>query len=158
MRHPSVAVLLAAAVFVSACSSATPRGDWVDFGSLSRPASPNSALACNAEICRAAEADRPPLRLAAAPEAVAEEIVRTAGASPEVRVREDGATVLRYVAVTRVLRFRDDVDVLVAPDDGGGSVVCVYSRSRVGYSDLGANQKRIDALFAALSASFPPAP
>jgi Protein of unknown function (DUF1499) len=46
------------------------------------------------------------------------------------------------VAVTRLLRFRDDVTVRVRPT-AGGSRVDVRSRSRLGRDDLGANAARI---------------
>ena len=47
------------------------------------------------------------------------------------------------VFVTPFLRFRDDVELLL---DVEARVVHVRSGSRVGYSDLGANRKRVEAL------------
>ncbi len=49
---------------------------------------------------------------------------------------------LTAVAVTRLLRFRDDITIRVRPADSG-SRVDVRSRSRVGRDDLGANAARI---------------
>lgn len=49
---------------------------------------------------------------------------------------------IRAVAVTPVLRFRDDVTVSLARE-GDGVVVNVRSRSRVGKGDFGANARRI---------------
>ena len=59
---------------------------------------------------------------------------------------------ISVVAVTSFLRFKDDVDirVLPEPDLPEGKIGCrlaIYSRSRIGYSDLGANQKRVEDLF-----------
>lgn len=44
---------------------------------------------------------------------------------------------------TPVLRFRDDLEVRL---DEPNSVIHVRSASRVGYSDLGANRKRVESL------------
>lgn len=154
MRPLRIAAALALSIALVACSSKTPAGDWVDFATLARPGSPNAALACAADICGAAEADRAPLQIAAPPQVVAEAILRIAGAPVETRAAGEGAMAMRYVAVTKIMRFRDDVDLLVVPDGDAGSRVCIYSRSRIGYSDLGANARRIDALFAALEAEF----
>lgn len=50
--------------------------------------------------------------------------------------------------VTPFLRFRDDVELAL---DEAARVVHVRSASRVGYSDLGANRKRVEALRAVLA-------
>lgn len=51
--------------------------------------------------------------------------------------------------VTPFLRFRDDVELLL---DAENRVIHVRSGSRVGYSDLGANRKRVEALRPVLAA------
>ncbi|WP_028566808.1 DUF1499 domain-containing protein [Salisaeta longa] len=56
-----------------------------------------------------------------------------------VRLRDDGT----FAAVYRVaLVFKDDMTVAVAPHETG-SVLFVRSASRVGYSDLGVNDRRV---------------
>ncbi len=52
-------------------------------------------------------------------------------------------------ARTRWLRFVDDVVFAARPEAG---VIAVRSASRLGYSDLGANRKRIEKVRAALAA------
>ena len=49
---------------------------------------------------------------------------------------------LKFVATTGLMRFKDDVDLEVIPLDDGRTTFAIYSRSRVGYSDLGAKRKR----------------
>jgi uncharacterized protein (DUF1499 family) len=47
---------------------------------------------------------------------------------------------------TLIMRFVDDVEFLLAEDE---KVIHVRSASRVGYSDLGTNRKRVEAIRAA---------
>ena len=57
----------------------------------------------------------------------------------------------RAEAMYRVaLIFKDDVDVAVKGLDDGGSALYVRSASRVGYSDLGVNRRRVGRLFQAV--------
>mgnify|MGYP000258732450 CR=1 FL=1 len=69
----------------------------------------------------------------------------------------------RAEAVYRVaLIFKDDVEVAVQTREDGGSVLYVRSASRVGYSDLGVNRRRVRSLLAAveevLGENRPPSP
>ncbi len=50
-------------------------------------------------------------------------------------------------ARTRIMRFVDDVIFHLRPDEG---VIAMRSASRVGYSDLGKNRKRLEAVRAAM--------
>ena len=57
----------------------------------------------------------------------------------------------RAEAVYRVaLIFKDDVEVAVKARADGGSVLYVRSASRVGYSDLGVNRRRVHRLLDAV--------
>eukprot|EP01121_Diplochlamys_sp_Union-15-3_P020399 TRINITY_DN7952_c0_g1_i1.p1 TRINITY_DN7952_c0_g1~~TRINITY_DN7952_c0_g1_i1.p1 ORF type:complete len:186 (-),score=30.98 TRINITY_DN7952_c0_g1_i1:46-603(-) len=56
--------------------------------------------------------------------------------------KDDEKLSIEFVAVTKMLKFKDDVIIVVQPD-GEGSLVHLRSCSRVGKSDWGANAKRI---------------
>ena len=58
---------------------------------------------------------------------------------------------LRLHASFRVFVFTDDLDLTVAPFDGG-AVLHVRSASRVGAGDLGINRRRVLALLDAIAA------
>lgn len=50
---------------------------------------------------------------------------------------------LHIVVTTRYLKFKDDLEFLIDEKD---KMILVRSASRVGYSDLGVNRERIEAL------------
>jgi hypothetical protein len=65
---------------------------------------------------------------------------------------DTAARLLTAVAVTPLLRFKDDVTIRIRPE-GSGSRVDVRSRSRVGRDDLGTNAARIRHFLGALRAA-----
>lgn len=69
-----------------------------------------------------------------------ESIVTTAGG--DVKARDTNT--LSAVFTSPLFRFKDDVSFFVDED---GRRLHARSASRVGYSDLGANRKRVSALF-----------
>ncbi len=70
--------------------------------------------------------------------------------------QDDTGLRVQAVAITRLLRFRDDVVVEVRPAPaGGGSSVAMRSKSRLGRSDFGANARRIREFFADLPRGAP---
>ncbi len=56
------------------------------------------------------------------------------------------------VVRTPLIGYPDYVSVRIT-EEGGGSRVTLYSRSRFGYSDLGANKTRVKRVFAVLAGS-----
>lgn len=106
----------------------------------------------NAAIQKKAYPDLAPLRRAQAPAAAFTAAAAAAKRMPRWEVvYEDAATlVLEAVATTGLLRFKDDIVIVVRPAEGG-SAVHMRSKSRMGKSDLGANAKRIKAYAAELT-------
>ncbi len=115
----------------------------VDFTTLERRRTPNDSLACPAAFCPRAKPDfEPPvypvpaLRLRRiATEAIARE--------PDVALVHSDQSQDRYLVRTRLLRFPDTVNLSVIDLGGGRSTLALYSRSQIGRSDLGANQRRL---------------
>jgi len=65
---------------------------------------------------------------------------------------DPGSRQYAFVQRTAVLRFPDTVTVRFIDLGGGRSSLAIYSRSKVGHSDLGANEARVRAWLAAIAA------
>ena len=75
-----------------------------------------------------------------ADEAMAAVLVAVQGLE-RAEIREQDARYVRLVVTSRLLRFKDDVEV-----DEDAGLIHYRSASRVGSSDLGVNRKRMDGL------------
>lgn len=109
------------------------------------PASPNCVCSQDAD----AEHTITPLRFTGSAPAAWERLQQIVRTLPRTRVTEANDHYLRVEFTTAILRFVDDVEFLL---DAPGEVIHVRSASRVGYSDLGTNRKRVESLRAAFEA------
>ncbi len=103
------------------------------------PESPNCVSSQDADAGHAIE----PLRFEGAPEAAFAALAALVAAQPRVEIVASDARWLHATFRTRWLRFTDDVEFLL---DAEARCIHVRSASRVGYSDLGANRRRVEAL------------
>ena len=63
--------------------------------------------------------------------------------APGFTTIENTGGYLRAEARTRILRFVDDVEFMARSED---AIIAMRSASRLGYSDFGANRRRLEAL------------
>lgn len=130
--------------------------DLTNFKALTRPASPNTALLAPAGFAGPAGPDGAAPIYDLAPGELYTRILGLIGARRDWQLGEQdaGSMRLNFIATSALMRFKDDVDIAVLPVTGepGKSTFAAYSRSRTGFSDLGANRKRLGALSAALLA------
>lgn len=73
-------------------------------------------------------------------------LVRLLDSTDRVRIEAHDGGYLHAIFTTKIMRFKDDVEFELE-----GRTLHVRSASRVGYSDLGANRKRVEWLRAQLS-------
>jgi uncharacterized protein (DUF1499 family) len=125
----------------------------VDFATLTRRSSPNDALACPADLCPNAKSDLVPPVFAVPAErlrAIVAEVA-LAEADAEIVSSGEGDEQDRYVVRTRLMRFPDTVDVRIIRQGEARATLALYSRSQIGYSDLGTNRARIERWLAAIA-------
>ncbi len=84
-----------------------------------------------------------PLSFGGDPERAWQRLVDHIESAPEYTIVERDDGYLRAEARTRLLRFVDDVEFHLRPEAGQ---IAMRSASRVGYSDLGANRRRLERL------------
>jgi len=125
-----------------------PPPEPIDFATLALPASPNTALAAPAGDARAT-LTTPPLPV---PAATAWPLLLAVG-DAQPRTHRLAAWPERFqaqwVARSAILNFPDVVAAELA-QGADGARLFLYSRSLFGWSDLGANRKRVEAWLAAL--------
>ncbi|MEM9420934.1 MAG: DUF1499 domain-containing protein [Pseudomonadota bacterium] len=121
------------------------------FATLRRSRRPNDYLVAPDGFCQQAKPDALSPTFETSPKALYAALVKLLGAQTGVTelVRNDEECFVRYVAVTQLLRFKDDVAFQVLPL-GDIATVAAYSASRVGHSDLGTNKKRVDEILMSL--------
>lgn len=123
----------------------------IDFATLQRPASPNTFLVLPAGFQSSAAADMDSPVVPGAPDAVLERFKATALNAPRTTLVREGEGQIELVQRSAVFRFPDYITVQTIAEGAQSSALCVYSRSSVGYSDLGVNAKRVRGWLNALA-------
>ena len=101
--------------------------------------------------------DLRPLTLAESPTELTERIRKWIDSRPKWALAsqdlaEDGSVKIHLTRTTPVLRFTDDIHVVLRPQDQGTTVEA-ESRSRIGKGDLGQNPRNLKELVQALKRS-----
>lgn len=140
LRTFSAAVLLGTAVGVAGCRMSQSPLLGVQGGRLLPcPPSPNC-------VCSQDPGDDhaiAPLIFSGTSAAALECLRGAVQAQPRSKIVEEGENYLRAEFRSLVFRFVDDVEFLADP---AAKVIHVRSASRVGYSDLGVNRRRVEQL------------
>jgi len=136
-----------------------------DFSVPSRTGKLNDSLACPADDCRKGIPDIETRRYDLSPPAlfaVIEKVVRRLPGKVRIVGANPINTRLRAIVFSPALRMPSTLSLMVTSARGGGSLLYIYSRSQIGYYDLGRNTANVVALIAAiddqLAATTPTAP
>ena len=121
---------------------------------LERTGKPNDYLVCPEGQCRAG-VDRAPPVLAVAPSDLLRLWAEVVTASPRARVLRLNETelVIHAEQRSRLMRFVDTIVVRVLPGADGTSTFAAYSRSELGYGDMGVNRARLEDWIARVEAA-----
>jgi uncharacterized protein (DUF1499 family) len=128
------------------CAGRRPEALGVHEGRLAPcPGSPNAVCSDAADAAHRVE----PLVLAVAPAEAWGAAREAVAALPRTRLVTARDDYLHAECASRLLGFVDDLELHLRPEAG---VIAVRSASRLGYSDLGVNRRRVETLRAALRA------
>lgn len=132
---------------------------YLEFETFERSAKPNNYLVAPDDVCRNSTPDTASPLFSKSADTLFGELIALFNAQKgwkHLNYDEENHQI-SVVAVTSLLRFKDDLDIRIYPaSESPASDSCriaVYSRSRIGHSDLGANQKRVAALIKQLQPS-----
>ena len=84
-----------------------------------------------------------PLRVPVSPDIAWSRLKALVGSLARTRIVEQSEHYLRAEVRSRLFRFVDDLEFLALPAEG---LIHVRSASRVGYSDLGVNRRRVERI------------
>jgi len=136
------AFLAAAALLLAAQSSALAADPNAYFSGLERSDSPNDWLIAPEGFPAEPDAEAPVFAVSAVRLGEIFEAVAMAEEAEVVTDRGEGF--LCVVAETSIFGFEDDVCAQFIALEEGRSTIALYSASRVGYWDLGANRVRLE--------------
>ena len=129
--------------------------DFLDFRALKRPARPNNWLVAPPGFADQAAPNAASPVFAMSETDLFDRIQQMVASRRKWKLKsvDETARQISFIAVTPLMHFKDDVDIAVLSETGDGdySTLAIYSRSRIGHSDLGANAKRVNEILAALA-------
>jgi len=103
------------------------------------PSSPNCVCSCQPDDSHFIA----PIQIDGDPDGAWETLQNVLAEDRSIEVTATTDRYIRAVATTTILRFKDDVEFLL---DRGAGRIEMRSASRVGYSDLGKNRKRMETV------------
>lgn len=135
-----ITILAVLAMFVISAVASRPDSIGIQNHQLAPlPQSPNCVSSLAAD-----ESHRiPPLTYSGLPAEAMQSLLKIVQSMPNATVVTEADEYLYVEFRSRIFRYVDDVEFLVAPDE---SVIHCRSAARVGYSDMGVNRLRIEEI------------
>jgi len=121
------------------------------FQTLVRSSAPNHYLVCPDGYCTGTIPDAVSRTYPMAREDLLAQFAEIVGERKNTRIIPDAAPDdVRFVERTPFLQFPDTVSIKVIDAGENASQVAIFSRSQIGRSDFGVNQRRVETLLAEL--------
>ena len=116
----------------------------VDFATLIRRATPNDALVCTASLCQARSDLESPI-FAKPVSALRTALNKALASEPRITrvAANDAKMTSHYIQRSAVMHFPDTIDARLVGLPDGRSTILLYSRSKIGTSDVGVNRARL---------------
>ena len=125
---------------ITSCAGVKPDNLGVEGGRLAPcPDSPNCVSSDAPDAAHRIE----PYRLKGKPQQAWAALQQTVSSLPRTKVVSATGDYLRAEATSLIFRFVDDIEFQLRPEQG---VIAVRSASRIGYSDLGVNRRRVETI------------
>jgi uncharacterized protein (DUF1499 family) len=145
----SLSSILSLGLLLAGCTGARPMNLGVHDGKLAPcPASPNCVSSQSIDRDHSIE----PLRYTGSPGDAMDRLKKIVIGMKRSRVITETGSYIHAEFTSVLFRFVDDVEFFL---DERAAVIQVRSSSRIGYSDLGVNRKRIEDIRAAATALSP---
>jgi uncharacterized protein (DUF1499 family) len=140
-KRPFWRLLCCACLLIAGCSADTA---FIDFPTLVRAETPNTALACPVDLCQA-KVDFITQPVALPADELAGKVLATLAQEPRTELVAQDNTGRKFVFVqrSRFFRFPDTVNIEVLALDDGHATLAIYSRSNYGQGDFGVNIARV---------------
>lgn len=106
------------------------------------PSSPNCVCSFDSD----AEHSIKPIQVNGTAEESRNKLLKILANTNRAEVTLNEGLYIRAEFVSRIFRFVDDVEFLLVENSSNETLIHVRSASRLGYSDLGANRKRIEQI------------
>lgn len=115
----------------------------IDFATLEKRREPSRWLVAPAGLCRAAAPDGDAPVFDARPDRVIAALAAVLGDRPRTALLERGDDALEAEERSALFRFRDRISARAVPLEDARTALALYSRSTVGYWDIGVNRRRV---------------
>lgn len=125
----------------------------MDFKTFKLTRKPNQYLVAPEGFCANATPHRTAPVFSVEPQKLEDGFADIALGEPRVTPKSSGGGQRVFVQRSALMRFPDTITFEAIDLGDGKSTLAIYSRSSVGHSDMGVNQKRIDAWLKMLEAA-----
>jgi uncharacterized protein (DUF1499 family) len=140
--NKQTSIILFSFIFLMGCSGTVPKLGLMGDQLTPCPNKPN----CVSSQAAHKEHYIQPISFTGTPQDAHDKVLQIVNALEQRKVTVVQENYIRVEFTSKIFRFVDDVEFYFPPTNTEQIIINVRSASRIGYSDLGANQKRIEQI------------